>query len=263
MSVGIFQRLIEHIRDTGPRRLRAAGIHFSLSALVFVVALYLILAHWFPGFHFVVDGGWQGTRLVAAVDLVLGPTLTLLIFNPLKARRLIVFDLACIGMAQLAALGWGFYAIHSQRPVSVNFYDGTFSSITAEPIEAEKYPLSILDALSDRKPALIYVAPPANVDEQTRAAMMEMVGGAPEYADPLRFKKFLPNWDTVRARAKPLTVPDKERPEFALARAEFLAKRGGAVADYLYFPFSGRYGECTLAFSQQGELLEALDCRAF
>lgn len=263
MTVGIFHRLIQHIRDTGARRLRAAGIHFSLSILVFVAALYLILAHWFPGFHFFVDGGWQGTRLMAAVDLVLGPMLTLLIFNPLKARRLIVFDLSCIGVAQVAALVWGFYAIHSQRPVSVNYHDGTFSSITAEPIEGEKYSVSILDELSDRKPALIYVAPPANENEETRAAMMEMMGGAPEHADPMRFKKFLPNWETVRERAKPPVVLDKERPAFALARAEFLARRGGAAADYLYFPFSGRYGDCTLAFSQQGELLEALDCRAF
>lgn len=254
---------IESLHASVLARLRASGIHFSLSLVIFAVALYLILVQWYPGFHFTVDGGWQGVRIMAAVDLVLGPLLTLIIFNPFKARKLIVFDLSCIGLAQLGALAWGFYAIHSQHPVSVNYYDGQFYSVTAEPIVQEKYSVSMLRDLSDRKPALIYVAPPANEDEETRAAMMEMVGGAAEHEDPLRFKAFLPNWSTVRAAAVDLAVRSKDHAEFAQALDGFVAQHGGAASDYIYFPFSGRYGECTLAFSQSGDLLGAVGCRSY
>lgn len=251
------------LRQSLPARLRAAGIHFSLSLLVFAVALYLILVRWYPGFHFTVDGGWQGVRIMAAVDLVLGPLLTLIIFNPFKARRLIVFDLACIGLAQTAALAWGFWAIHSQHPVSVNVSGGTFYSVTAEPIVAEKYPVSMLAELSDRRPALIYVAPPANEDEEARVAMLEMVGGVAEYEDPMRFKAFAPNWATVSAAAVTAEVRGKGHPEFAQELPAFLARNGGTAADYRFFPFTGRYGECTLAFSAAGEPLGAVACRKF
>ncbi len=245
-----------------PQRLRAAGIHLGLSALIFLAALYLILVHWYPGFHFGVDGGWQGVRIMVAVDLVLGPTLTLIIFNPFKARKLIVFDLSCIGLTQLGALIWGFYAIHSQHPVSINYSDGQFYSITAEPMHIEKYPLSLLDELSDRKPALIYVALPADENEEARAGMMEIMGTVAPHEDPFFFRAFSPHWEEVKARALAAGAPLRNDPRFAEELREFAAERGGQAGDYFLFPFTGRYGTCTLAFSASGELLDALACRA-
>jgi hypothetical protein len=135
------------LRRTLSSRLRATGIHLSICAIIYLATLYVIVVHWYPGFHLEVDGGWRGLRIMAGVDLVLGPMLTLIIFNPLKARKLIAFDLACIGATQLAALIWGFYAIHSQRPVVVSFYQGAFLSATEEPLKLEKYDLAGLEVL--------------------------------------------------------------------------------------------------------------------
>lgn len=263
MGAKVLESVVGHLRLTGRRRLLATGIHLSLSLVVFVVALYLILVHWYPGFHFTVDGGWQGVRLMALVDLVLGPALTLLIFNPLKARRLIVFDLSCIGVVQLGALVWGFYAIHSQQPVSVNYSDGTFYSITRAPFEIEKMPLALLDDLSDRDPALVFVRPVETEEELERAGMNELFGGIADYEDPRRFKAFLPNWEAVQAGARPVATLEQERTGFAAALAGMLEEHGGSAADYRYFPFTGRYGECVLAFTAAGELVDAIDCRSF
>jgi hypothetical protein len=226
---------LSQLRRSVPQRLRAAGIHFALSAVVFAVTVYLILAHWYPDFHFTVDGGWQGLRIMAGVDLVLGPALTLIIFNPFKARRLIAFDLACIGVTQVAALVWGFYAIHSQRPVAISHRDGEFFAVAAEPLKIERYPLEKLRELSDRHPALVYSRPPAEGDESTRAAMQELVGGVAAHEDPFFFEKFAPNWPLV-------------------------SRKGKAAGDRLLFPYNGRYGTCQLAFTQDGELIEARDC---
>lgn len=257
----MLDRATAHLHATWRQRLRATGIHLALSGIIFLGALYLILVHWFPGFHFTVDGGWQGVQLMILVDLVLGPTLTLIIFNPLKARRLIAFDLSCIGLVQLSALVWGFYAIHSQQPVSINYSDGTFYSITRVPFEIEKYPLSLLDELSDRKPALVYVSPPANEQEIERAGMNELFGGVADYADPLRFKPFAPNWETVLQGARDPAELKRERPAFATALEALLAERGAREGDYRYFPYTGRYGECVVAFTASGEWVDAMDCR--
>lgn len=248
------------VRQTLPSRLRAAGIHLALSAAVFAATLYLILAHWFPGFHFGVDGGWQGVRIMAAVDLVLGPALTLLVFNPLKARKLIAFDLTCIGLIQLGALAWGFYAIHSQRPVAVSFYEDRFWLVTAAPLAIEKYDVARLGQLSDRHPALVFVAEPANDEEMTRAGMQELMGGVAMYEDPFFFRRFADHWPAVRAKGVDAAARSKDSPAFEAELPRFLAGRGAQAADFVYFPYEGRYGTCTVAFTPAGELAGAAGC---
>lgn len=251
------------LRQTWPTRLRASAIHLGISATIFFATLYLILAHWFPGFHFTVDGGWQGVRIMAAVDLVLGPALTLIIFNPLKARKLIAFDLTCIGLVQLAALVWGFYAIHSQRPLAMSFYEGGFWGVTAAPLKIEQYDLAQLAQMSERHPALVFVAEPANDDEMTHAAMQELMGGVAMHENPFFFRRFADHWPTVRAKGVDAAARSKDSPAFADELPRFLAGRGAQAADFLYFPYEGRYGRCTLAFTPTGDLAGATGCEQF
>jgi hypothetical protein len=254
---------LARLRCSLPARLKAAGIHLSISAVIFAVALYLILVQWYPGFHFGVDGGWRGVRIMAGVDLVLGPMLTLVIFNPFKARRLIVFDLSCIAVAQLAALAWGFYAVHSQRPVAVSFYEGAFLSLTAEPLAIEKQPADYGHQFSDRRPPLVYVLPPADDQETTRAAMQELMGKVGGHEDPFFWRRFDQHWGEARQRALTAEARGKDRPAFAAALPAFLAAHGGQAADYLYFPYEGHDGSCTLAFRPDGTLVDALGCERY
>ena len=259
-SATVPARALDALRRTLPSRLRAAGIHLGINAAIFLGTMYLLLVHWYPGFHFAVDGGWQGLRIMAAVDLVLGPTMTLIVFNPLKARKLIVFDLSCVGLAQLGALIWGFYAIHSQHPVVVSYYDGGFYSATIAPLKIESYDVAQLADLSDRRPALVYVAEPADDQEEARAAMQELVGKVGLHEDPFFFRRFAEHWPQVRPHAIEVAALSKDNAAFADELPRFLESRGAQAADYLYFPYEGRYGFCTLAFTPTGELVDALGC---
>jgi hypothetical protein len=246
-----------------PSRFKAAGIHFGISAVIFAVALYLMLAHWYPGFHFVVDGGWRGVKIMAGVDLVLGPMLTLIVFNRLKSRRAIAFDLSCVAIAQLGALAWGFYAVHSQRPVAVSYYEGAFLSLTAEPLAIEKQPADYANQFSERRPPLVYVQPPANDEEGARAAMQELMGMVGYHEDPFFFRRLDENWGEVRKGAVGAEARGKEKPAFAAALPGFLADHGGAAGDYLYFPYEGHEGSCTLAFKPDGTLVDAIGCEQY
>jgi hypothetical protein len=248
------------LRRSLPVRLLAAGIHFSICAAIYAVALYLMLSHWYPGFHFQVDGGWRGARIMAGVDLALGPLLTLIIFNPRKARHLIAFDLSCIATMQLAALVWGFYAVHSQRPVAVSYYEGAFLSLTAEPLRIEKRPADYANQFSERRPPLVYVAPPADDQEEVRAAMQELIGKVRMHEDPFFFRSLDEHWDEVRKRA---VTAEARGPVLTDALPGFLAKHGGQAGDYLYFPYEGHDGACTLAFRPDGTLVGALGCERY
>jgi hypothetical protein len=96
-------------------KFKAAGIHLGISSIIFLVLAYVIIFRWYPWPYFTADGGWQGIRIIALIDLVLGPLLTLIIFNPAKSLREIRFDLGAIGLLQISALVWGIYTVHSER----------------------------------------------------------------------------------------------------------------------------------------------------
>jgi hypothetical protein len=227
-------------------RLRAAAIHLVLSALVLAAASYPVALLWYPGFHFGMDGGWQGMRLLASVFVVLGPLLTLVIFNPGKARHLIAFDLCCIGLAQLAALGWGLYTVHGQRPVSLNFHEGVVYSMPARSLRGQPDGPALLLRASARVPALVYVAGP----QRGRRGLA--------HEDAAMFEPLAPRWAEVAAWAR--TASQLVEPQFVSELPALLARHGGAAHDYRFFRYQAGYGSCFIAFTQDGEPVDALAC---
>ena len=118
-------------------RWQAFAIHFALSALVFAILVALMVVWWFPGELFLLDGGWQGLKLVAIVDLVLGPALTLVLWNPKKPS--LVFDICVVAAFQIAALAYGFVTTYDQLTVAMVFTESTFVSLSnAEHREASE-----------------------------------------------------------------------------------------------------------------------------
>jgi len=114
-------------------RWQAFAIHFALSVLVFAALVALMMFFWFPGDLFFIDGGWQGLKLVAIIDLVLGPALTLILWNPKK--KSLVFDMCVIALFQIAALAYGFATTYDQRTVALVFSDKAFNSVASADLE--------------------------------------------------------------------------------------------------------------------------------
>ena len=102
--------------------------HLGISLVIFVPLSYLIVFEWYPDFFFATDGGWQGIRIVALVDLVLGPTLTLVVFKAGKPG--LKFDLTLIGIFQAICLVIGVYIVYAERPIAMVYADGYFHSVT-------------------------------------------------------------------------------------------------------------------------------------
>lgn len=93
------------------------GWHFGVSAMVAIAVAILVFAVWFPYPYRQLSGGTELFILVMAVDLVCGPLLTLVLFNPVKPRRELVLDLSLVVVLQLAALAYGIWTVHAARPL--------------------------------------------------------------------------------------------------------------------------------------------------
>lgn len=103
---------------------QAMGTHLLFSLLLVLVGFALLLM-WYPAWLFWSDGGIQVLWLLVGVDLILGPALTFVVYNPTKSVRERILDLSLIILIQLGAFGYGMYQAYDQRSLTV-WYDDTF-----------------------------------------------------------------------------------------------------------------------------------------
>lgn len=125
-------------RPSASSRLSAAGIHLMISLAVAAAAAALVFGIWYPYPYREVSGGRELFFIVMAVDVVLGPLLTLTVFNRDKPRRELRRDLAVIGVLQMAALVYGLWTVAVARPVHLVLEMDRFRVVHAiEVAEAE------------------------------------------------------------------------------------------------------------------------------
>lgn len=95
----------------------AAGFHLIGSIFVAVAAAALVFGLWYPFPFSRLSGGMELFTLVIAIDVILGPVLTLVLFSPSKARSELVRDLTLVVVIQLCALGYGVWTVWQARPL--------------------------------------------------------------------------------------------------------------------------------------------------
>ncbi|MCO1333668.1 hypothetical protein MO867_04860 [Microbulbifer sp. OS29] len=137
-------------------RWSAFFLHLIVSFLIFLVLSSIIRFVWFPGFLFEVDGGLQGITLIAGVDIVVGPILTLLIFN--VAKKELSRDMLIIAVMQFACICGGMAVVEHSRPIAVVFLDGKYVTVNRHSFEQSRMDMPGFDSfISGFGPAWVYV----------------------------------------------------------------------------------------------------------
>ena len=116
-------------------RLKASGIHLAISLSIALLAALLVFFVWYPYPYREISGGRELFLLVVAVDVVMGPLMTLAVFNLNKRRKELRRDLAMIALLQLAALVYGLWTVAVARPVHLVFEVDRFRVVHAIDIE--------------------------------------------------------------------------------------------------------------------------------
>ncbi len=110
-------------------RPQAALIHLGLSALVAATIVAVMVLVWYPSPYFAAAGGGTLLMLLIGVDVVLGPLLTFVVYDP--AKKSLVYDLAAIAMLQIAALIYGVHVMAAARPAFIVYLRGGFDVVSA------------------------------------------------------------------------------------------------------------------------------------
>ena len=159
-------------------RLKAAGIHLAVSLAVAALAALLVFFVWYPYPYREISGGRELFLLVVAVDVVMGPLMTLAVFNLAKPRKELRRDLAVIGLLQLAALVYGVWTVAVARPVHLVFEIDRFRVVHAIDVEPAllKRVAPTLQQLPFTGPTLLSVREFKDSKESFDATMAAMQG---------------------------------------------------------------------------------------
>lgn len=158
-------------------KFKALAIHLGISAAIFVPLLWLIWFVWFPPPCFFTDGGWQGVRIMLVVDMVIGPVLTFLVFNPSKTRLALTVDYTFICLVQAAALLYGYVSVESKRVMAVAYHEGVFTAVTKDRYQEQHFDRAEWAALGDGAPYWVYARDPKNADEQAAVMAFAFTAG--------------------------------------------------------------------------------------
>lgn len=158
-------------------RFQAFFIHLLISVVVVGIFLAVTFLVWYPTPYFGVDGAHQVLFVLAGVDVVLGPLLTLVVFKAGKPR--LKLDLSIIAAIQISAFVYGAAIIVDERPAFVAFFDGRFTTIPASGVNADKIASDELSVSVFKRPQLVNVKLPN--DEEAALAIIQEVfnGGTP------------------------------------------------------------------------------------
>ena len=238
-------------REVMAGKLKAVAASLAIFS-VFSIALLLAARFWlYPDFMFALDGGVQGLRLVLLVDLVLGPLLAFIIFNPGKSRREQVMDIALVAVIQFSAMSWGSYLVWSERPVAVVYGGDRFVSVTSEILRTQNVRPADLQQYSDRTPPFVFRREPVGRSEQERFSVMVFKYFIHSEAQVWLFEKFLPNREAVFSGSAVISgyidASMKEAwQEWANGREQ------SRLTDYRFAFYQGRDANAVLIFSPAG-----------
>jgi hypothetical protein len=222
-------------------RLRASGIHLGASAAVAAAAALLVFGLWYPYPYREISGGRDLFGLVIAVDVVIGPLITLAVFDRRKPRGELRRDLTVVAMLQLAALGYGTWTVAQARPVHMVFEIDRFRVVHDVDVPQEllgREPPTV-QALPWSGPTLIAARPfrdEAENFEATTAALGGVhIGARPDFWMP---------YDAARPRVLQAARPVSELKSRLGARAAgvdaALASQGRNPNALAYLPLVGR-----------------------
>jgi hypothetical protein len=206
-------------------RLRAGLIDLALSAAAAAAVFLPIYFSWYPGALYDLAGGRDLFVLLVAIQLVLGPLLTAILYVPGKWG--LRFDLVMIATLQVLALAYGVYALFESRPVNIVFVKDRF-----ELVRATDYPTP-QEGLSWTGPRIVGAKLPTNPKEQLEV-MLSSIGGVDVQLMPRYYVPYDDVRALARAKSEPLSTLRERNPARA-AEVDALVARSGGREDALRF----------------------------
>jgi hypothetical protein len=239
-------------------RFQAFALHLSGSALVALTSAALVFLVWYPVPLAAAAGVTSIFLILLTVDVVVGPVITMLVFNLKKPE--LKRDLLIVLLLQLGALAYGLHTVFIARPVYLVFAADRFDMVYANEMTSEKL-ARVKDprfqSLPLGRPEFIAAKRPADAKARADLLIGALTGGddlaqSPQYYLPLSEQK-----SQLLSRLQPLdklkgyNLHSKDEVERVLH--DFAGRAGGVG----YVPVRGKVEDLTAIVARDtGDVLD-------
>ncbi len=234
-------------------RWTAASLHLAICIAIALAVIAAMFFLWYPSPYFKAMGGGGLLMLVVGVDVVLGPLITLIIFNTKK--KSLKFDLMCVALVQVIALAYGVSTMFQARPVYTVFNRDRFDVIIAADM-SDKERAKVTDvafkSLSLTGPQIVAMEQPTDMKEIQR--MLE------SGIDSRAFSQYYVAYETkakeAATAAKPFTQIQKTNPATGEKLKAFLTTKGIDETKAGFLPLYTRNQDMTVVLDREtGKIL--------
>lgn len=218
-------------------RLRSAGkafvIHLGLSTLVAALAASVVLGLWFPYPYRELAGGQHLLWVLVGVDVVCGPLLTAILFNPQKSTRELRIDLTLVACIQLGALAYGLHSSAQARPVVLAFEVDRFVAVTAADLYQKPSEQASHD-LSWRGPKLVGTRAPRDQAEALASLDLSLRGVEPS-SRPDWWQAYETSLSEVKDRMRPISALRSQKSSNDQAILDNAVQKTGQRTDQIFY----------------------------
>jgi hypothetical protein len=235
---------------------KASFIHLGLSVLVVALAASLVFGIWYPYPYRELAGGRELFLLIVGVDVICGPVLTFVLFNPAKPRAELWRDLSLVSLIQIGALMYGIHAVWQARPLFLVQEIDRFKVVSL--VDLDSYALV---ALSQTLKPAVFSGPQtvairsAKDDQEREKILFESIQGGRDYAERPEFYLPYEGENALKSlkRAKSLSVFLEKQPGQSKAARKLAADKKADITQWMYLPVIARQ-DWVAVLDKQGQI---------
>ncbi len=241
-------RVINNKMILSGSRIKASVIHFLISACVISIFLYFVLFIWYPDPFDYFYSPFEVLKIVLSVDLVLGPLLTLVLFDTKKDKSELRKDISIVVIIQALAFMWGVHVTYSVRPIFLVFSNDTFYMFSRDELDISTLKRKELTPVFWRPPQTVLIDPPKNEEELKKLFEDYFVNGKPEIT--IRTERYLPWKEGYKISRKyainmeNMLYNDQNKGELN----KFLKRVNNKLENFVFYPVKGTSKKATIAF---------------
>jgi hypothetical protein len=236
----------DFVQNTAMRfRLKAFGLHLLASTCALSLILGTLYFGWYRW------PGWYLTDVVhvivvmACVDVVLGPTLTLIIARASKPRRELARDISMIVAVQLFALIYGSVSLWNGRPLYYAYSESILQLVQAYDIDDQEAALGLQKNPEfaphwNSLPRWIWAPLPDDAQMRVHIVMSTITGGDDVISMPQYFKRWDEDLPALRAQLKKVDDVAYFAPSEKKKLKERMRAAGLATDQLNSMPLTGR-----------------------
>ncbi len=243
-------------------RLKAAAIHFLISIIVVITIITLMLTLWYPHAYFKLMGGTKLIYLIGGVDVFIGPLLTFIVFK--TGKKSLRFDLAVIGMLQVAAMSYGLYVMFEARPIFTVFNIDTFyveSVVDIVPSQLAKAKKQEWRTASITGPRLVAIGMSYDYQNKEDKNLVFALGNRVQ-TYPKVYEDYAKHQLAVIKAGKALSELIAVSADNKTNVDAFLQKTYRPMTDFLFLPIYSAVSQMSaIVDAKTGELIEIIDAK--